>query len=128
MQHSARRLLALEKQIQASRAEASRIELVLYVSASSPPSVRAVANLRRILGQYKSDQIKYSICDLRTSPEEGALDQIAFTPTLCKRQPEPPMWILGDLAHPEPLVELLEFYGVEPSDGHRKAHDRHQRI
>ena len=122
------RLLALEKHIQSDRAETSRIELVLYVSASSPPSVRAVANLRRILQRYKSDRIRCSICDLTANPEEGDVDQIAFTPTLCKRQPEPPMWILGDLAHPEPLVELLEFYGVEPSDGHRKAHDRHQRI
>jgi hypothetical protein len=38
------------------------------------------------------------------------------------------MWILGDLSRPGPLVELLEFYGVEPTHGHSKAHHRHPRI
>jgi len=86
--------------------------------------VRAVANLRRILQQYKSTQLRVSICDLTRDPTPGERDQIAFTPTLYKRMPEPPMWILGDLSRPEPLVELLEYYGVHPSHGHRKTHDR----
>jgi len=100
-----------------SRATA-RIELVLYISASSPASVRAVANLRRLLRHYKRGQIDLTVCDLTTDPSCGEADQIAFTPTLFKRQPEPPMWILGDLSRPEPLVELLEFHGVEATHGH----------
>lgn len=68
------------------------------------------------------------VCDLTRDPSEGDRDQIAFTPTLCKRRPEPPMWILGDLSRPEPLVELLEFYGVKPTHGHSKAHHRHPRV
>jgi len=98
---------------------AARIELVLYVSAASPASVRAVANVRRLLRQYRSGQVDLTVCDLTKDPASAEADGIAFTPTLCKRQPEPPMWILGDLSHPEPLVELLEFYGVEASHGHR---------
>jgi len=98
---------------------AARVELVLYVSAASPASVRAVANVRRLLRQYPSGQIDFTVCDLAQDPASAEADGIAFTPTLCKRQPEPPMWILGDLSHPEPLVELLEFYGVETTHGHR---------
>jgi len=60
-----------------------------------------------------------TICDLTSDPSAGERDQIAFTPTLCKRQPEPPMWILGDLTHPEPLIELLEYYGLKAAHGHR---------
>jgi hypothetical protein len=38
------------------------------------------------------------------------------------------MWILGDLSRPEPLIELLEYYGVEPTHGHPQAHHRHPRL
>jgi KaiB domain len=98
---------------------ACHIELILYVSALSPSSVRAVANAKRILGQYKSSQVALTVCDLAQDASAAERDQIAFTPTLCKRRPEPPVWILGDLTHPEPLLELLAFYGVETRHGHR---------
>jgi KaiB-like protein len=104
------------------------IELVLYVSPSSPASARAVANLRRIVRQYKKRQIVVTVCDLSSDPTGGERDQIAFTPTLCKRRPEPPAWILGDLSRAEPLIELLEFCGVKPSHGHFKDHHRHLRV
>jgi KaiB-like protein len=90
--------------------------------------VRALANLRRILRQYETDRVVVDVCDLNADPAGGERDQIAFTPTLFKRAPGPPMWILGDLSRPEPLVELLEFYGVEPTHGHPKAHDRNSRV
>ena len=105
-----------------------QIELVLYISPSSPSSVRALANLRRILRQYKSEHVAVDVCDLTTDPACAERDQIAFTPTLCKRAPDPPMWILGDLSRPEPLLELFEYYGVEPTHGHPKAHHRHPRL
>ena len=108
--------------------ERDQIELVLYISASSPSSVRALANLRRILRRYKSKHVAVDVCDLTTDPSCGERDQIAFTPTLCKRAPDPPMWILGDLSRPEPLIELLEYYGVEPTHGHSEAHHRHPRL
>jgi hypothetical protein len=105
--------------------QAPKIELVLYISASSPSSARAVANLRRILRRYKRGRVAVAVRDLYAEPWSGERDQITFTPTLCKRAPEPPLWILGDLSRPEPLVELLEFYGVEPTHGHSEAHHRH---
>jgi hypothetical protein len=105
-----------------------RVELVLYVSAASVASVRAVVNARRILHGYNARDVQLTVCDLTSNPAAAERDQIAFTPTLFKRVPEPPMWILGDLAQPEPLVELLEFYGVKPTHGYRKAHDRHSRL
>ena len=111
-----------------SREHTQPVELVLYVSGSSPASARALANLRRILRQYKSGHVAVDVCDLMADPTCGERDQIAFTPTLFKRAPEPPMWILGDLSRPEPLTELLEYYGVEPTHGHSKAHHRHSRL
>jgi circadian clock protein KaiB len=97
----------------------ARIELVLYISAASPSSVRAVANLQRLLRRYRSGQVSLSVRDLTEDPSCGDADQIAFTPTLYKREPAPPMWILGDLSRPEPLLELLSFHGVETTGASR---------
>jgi hypothetical protein len=104
------------------------VDLVLYVSPASPASVRALANLRRILRRYPARKVSLTVCDLAADPDAGALDRVAFTPTLYKRAPEPPLWILGDLSEPAPLLDLLDFYGVHPTHGHRKAHDRHPRV
>ncbi len=104
------------------------LDFVLYVSASSQSSARALANLRRILRAYKPGQVSVEVCDLLADPQRAEDAQIAFTPTLCKRAPEPAMWILGDLAQPAPLIDLLEFHGVVPTHGNRKAHDRHPRF
>jgi len=85
-------------------------------------------NARRILRGYRPAEVSLSICDLTVDPSAAESDQIAFTPTLCKRAPAPPIWILGDLAQPEPLLDLLEFYGVKRTHGHRKADDRDSRV
>ena len=99
--------------------DAARIELILYISAASPSSVRAVANLQRLLRRYRSGQVSVSVRNLTEDPSCGDVDQIAFTPTLYKREPAPPMWILGDLSRPEPLLELLSFHGVETTGASR---------
>ena len=96
----------------------ARLELILYVSGSSASSIRAVGNLRRLLRNYQDGQISLAVHDLAVDPAAGERDRIAFTPTLCKEAPGPPLRILGDLSNPQPLVELLEFYGVDRTDGH----------
>lgn len=74
------------------------LELILYVSGSSPSSIRALSNLRRLLREYRQGQVSLAIRDLAVDPAAGARDQIAFTPTLFKKAPGPPMRILGDLS------------------------------
>jgi KaiB domain len=97
---------------------AARIELILYVSAASPASARG-RQRPAVAAAISERPGSLTVCDLTVDPSCGEANQIAFTPTLCKRQPTPPMWILGDLSHPEPLLELLEFYGVETAHGDR---------
>jgi circadian clock protein KaiB len=92
---------------------------VLYVSGASLASVRAIANARRLLSRYDRRQVSLQVCDVAADPAGAGRDRIAFTPTLCTRAPAPPIWIVGDLSHPEALVELLEHHGVYPAHGHR---------
>ena len=90
-----------------------RVELVLYVSSASPASIQARRNLERLLQQFDTSQVKFTVCDLVRDPFAGEADRIAFTPTLVKRFPEPRMWVLGNLREPEILADLLRVCGVD---------------
>jgi DNA-binding response OmpR family regulator len=89
------------------------IELVLYVSAHSPRSAAAIENIKRVVSRFASSRVQLTICDLSQEPTGGDADSVAFTPTLVKRSPGPRTYILGHLANPEVLVELLD--GCEES-------------
>jgi DNA-binding response OmpR family regulator len=86
------------------------IDLVLYVSAHSPRSAHAIKNIKSVLARFESSRVKLTICDLSQDPHQGLADAVAFTPTLVKRSPGPRTFILGHIANPEILVEILEAY------------------
>jgi DNA-binding response OmpR family regulator len=92
-----------------------RIDLALYISASSPSSLKALRNLNRLLAEYDPAQVRLNTYDLGKEQAQSANeDRIAFTPTLVKRWPEPKMWVLGDLEDSTVLADLLGHAGVEP--------------
>jgi CheY-like chemotaxis protein len=93
-----------------------KVELTLYISTSSPSSLKALRNLQRLLGEYDSGEVQLTICDLsRDVSATAEEDRIAFTPTLVKRSPDPKVWILGDLENSQVVVDLLAHSGVERS-------------
>ena len=89
------------------------IELILYVSAQSPRSATAIANVKAVLSRFHSSRVSLTICDLSANPSGGKADAVAFTPTLVKRSPGPRTFIIGHLTNPSLLLELLE--GCEES-------------
>jgi CheY-like chemotaxis protein len=90
-----------------------RVELVLYVSPASTPSVQARRNLETLFERFDSTQIKLTVCDLGRDPCGGDNDRVAFTPTLVKRYPAPRMWVLGNLRDTEIVADLLRTCGVD---------------
>ena len=92
------------------------IELVLYVSPGSLPCVRAERVMRGILEQYDTRRVAFRVCDLTLDPEAASRDRIIFTPTLVKRSPPPHVWVLGDLARPEVVTDLLHMCGITPAN------------
>ena len=91
-----------------------QVELTLYISTSSPSSLKALRNLQRLLSDYDAGKIRLTVCDLsRDGSRSADEDRIAFTPTLVKRGPDPKVWVLGDLAEPEIVCDLLAHSGVE---------------
>ena len=96
------------------QSSSAKLHLTLYISASSPSSLKALRNLRALLSGYDASQVDLKVLDLS---KEGAVeaeeDRIAFTPTLVKRSPDPKIWILGDLEKAEIVSDLLAQSGVE---------------
>jgi DNA-binding response OmpR family regulator len=92
-----------------------RVELVLYISSTSAASLQALEHLDRLMTRFNGSQVKLTVHDLVRDPAAGEQDDIAFTPTLVKRYPEPRMWVLGNLRDPEILEDLLRVCGVDES-------------
>ena len=89
-----------------------KLELVLYTSAASEKSRRAVRAIQEVLERYDRSQISFTICDLSGDPEKGDADAVVFTPTLVKRGPGPRTWIVGNLDQPDLLIDLIDVSGV----------------
>jgi len=90
-----------------------RIELILYISSASPACLAARRNLEAVLERFDLTQIDLSIHDLQDEPLAGERDRVAFTPTLVKRFPDPPMQIVGNFKEQEPVADLLRACGVD---------------
>jgi two-component system response regulator GlrR len=89
------------------------VELVLYVSSTSSASIEAQQNLDRLLRPIDSANVRWSVVDLATNPWAGAADRVAFTPTLVKRSPGPPVWVLGNLRDRTIVANLLRAAGID---------------
>ncbi len=90
-----------------------KIEIVLYVSAASEKSQKALRAIRAVLENYVSSQVKFSTCDLAQQPQDGEVDSVVFTPTLVKQGPGPRTSIIGNLDQEEILKDLLDSSGVD---------------
>lgn len=91
------------------------VELVLYVSPESLPCARARHTMEQLLRRYDASQVDFRVCDLTREPDAAIRDRVIFTPTLVKCRPLPAVWVLGDLAATDVVINLLEMCGVSPS-------------
>lgn len=81
--------------------------LDLYVTGTTPNSVRAVGNLRRICEQHLSDACEMRVIDLYMHPELAARENVIAAPTLVKHRPPPVRRLVGDLSDGARVLDLL---------------------
>jgi DNA-binding NtrC family response regulator len=93
------------------------VQLTLYISSTSPPSMKARRNIERMRADFPAARVAFEVLDLAQEPERAEQDNVVFTPTLVKRSPEPRAWIVGDLSDHRVLADLLHMCGVEPVSG-----------
>ncbi len=78
--------------------------LRLYVTGTTPQSVRAIANVRKLCEQYLKGYYQLQVIDLYQQPELAQGEQIIAAPTLIKQLPLPVQRILGDMSKTERVM------------------------
>ena len=83
-------------------------QLKLYVAGSTPRSVAALENLKRLCEQHLAGRYSIEVVDLLVNPQLAAGDQILAVPTLVRKFPEPIRKIIGDLSNEERVLVGLD--------------------
>lgn len=82
--------------------------LRLFVTGSTPRSVRAIANMRHICEAHLKGRYRLDVVDVYEHPEATRELQIVATPSLVKLLPEPLRRIIGDLSDRERVLAGLD--------------------
>jgi len=73
--------------------------LRLYVTGTTPRSIRAIANLRKICDEHLPGRYDLEVIDLYQQPHLAAGDQVVAAPTLIKLSPAPLKRMIGDMSN-----------------------------
>lgn len=88
------------------RKHARRVEYILrlYVTGSTPHSLKAISNLKRLCEEYLPGVYDLQVIDIYKNPDAARDAQIIAAPTLIKRLPAPLRRFVGDLSNTEKLL------------------------
>jgi circadian clock protein KaiB len=82
--------------------------LHLYIAGNSPPSGRAVENIKNLCEARLKGCYELSVIDLYQTKADPADGQILATPTLIKRLPLPERRLVGDLSDTHSVLMALD--------------------
>ena len=94
--------------------EGAVVELVLYYTPPWTSSLKARRNLEKILAGFDEGAVHLSVRDLAEHPEQAEADGVVFSPTLVKKSPGAPVWMLGDLSDDLAVTDMLLSAGLSP--------------
>jgi len=81
--------------------------LRLYVTGTTPQSVRAITNVKKICEEYLKGRYELEVVDLYQQPQLAHGEQILAAPTLVKKMPLPLRRIIGDMSRSERVLAGL---------------------
>jgi circadian clock protein KaiB len=90
------------------QAVAGRYILSMFVTGSTPKSLRAIQNIRAICEEMLNGRYELKVIDIYQHPEQVKPQQIVVTPTLIKKKPFPLRILIGDLSNRERLLLALD--------------------
>jgi circadian clock protein KaiB len=79
-------------------------ELRLYVAGTTPKSIEAFSNLKKICEEHLAGKYHIEVIDLMENPRLARGDQILAIPTLVRQLPTPIKKIIGDLSDTERVL------------------------
>ena len=85
-----------------------RYALVLFVSGSTPNSLRAIRNIRTLCEERLHGRYELKVIDIYQHPDQIREKQIVATPTLLKILPLPLRKLIGDLSNKDSLLLGLD--------------------
>jgi len=88
--------------------------LRLFVSGSTPRSIRAIQNIRALCEEKLNGRYDLEVIDIYQHPEQVKPEQIVVTPTLVKQLPLPFRKIIGDLSDKERVLVGLDILARSP--------------
>jgi circadian clock protein KaiB len=82
--------------------------LRLYLTGTTPASVRALANLKRICEEHLQGRYELEVIDIYQRPALLEGEQIVAAPTLIKQLPLPLRRLVGDMSNTERVLLGLD--------------------
>lgn len=96
-----------EEALKARSGRRAGYALQLYVTGSTPHSLKAIYNLKRFCEEHLEDY-DLEIIDIYEDPNAARDAQIIAAPTLIKRLPAPLRRFVGDLSNTQKLLTGLD--------------------
>jgi circadian clock protein KaiB len=103
----------------AGQSRAERHLLRLYVTGTTPRSVKAIRNIRAVCEEKLHGRYDLEVIDIYQQPELASRAQIVVAPTLIKRLPLPVRRLIGDLSKLERVLAGLDLVPRQPLGGDR---------
>lgn len=97
---------ATNRQVNGVREVAYRLQL--YVTGSSPRSLKAISNLKKVCEEHLPGDYHLEVIDIYKNPTVARDEQIVAAPTLIKRLPAPLRRFVGDLSNTQKLLAGLD--------------------
>lgn len=88
----------------------SEYHLSLFITGTSPNSVRAINNIKSICEEHLNGNYELEIIDVYQIPERAQREQIIALPTLIKRGPLPERRLVGDMSDKSKVLRGLGIY------------------
>ena len=92
------------------------VEMVLYVAPQSAASSRAQRTLDALLLEYDRARLTLVVRDVSSEPDFAEADHVVFTPTLIVRSSHAVARVVGDLADPGAVTNMLAMGGLEKKE------------
>ena len=89
--------------------------LRLYVTGSTPRSLAAITNIRRLCEEYLKGRYDLEVVDIYQQPVLARGEQIIAAPTLIKKLPAPLRKVVGDLSNE---LQVLLGLDIKPGNKH----------
>ena len=90
-----------------------RYVLRLYVSGTTPRSLRAITNVKNICDEKLKNRYDLQVIDIYQQPVLAKGEQIIAAPTLIKKLPLPLRKLIGDMSNRERVLLGLDLRPVE---------------